>query len=71
MTMHSISGGADWVNIMDNIIIVHRTKNDKTLVTIEKVRDQEVDSIGEFMLEYNKYTRDYTLYDDVLEEEDF
>ena len=59
MTKYSIAGGADWVNVADNIVIVSRDAQDQTGVLIDKVRDQEFDSLGEFKIQYDKYTRGY------------
>ena len=60
ITMYSIAGGADWVNVAHNIILVTRNDDESTTVEIGKVRDQEVDSPGEFVLQFDKYTRDYS-----------
>lgn len=59
MTKYSIAGGADWVNVSDNIIVVSRGEGNKTEISIEKVRDQEVDKLGSFKLQYDRYTRGY------------
>lgn len=62
MTKYSIAGGADWVNVADNIIIVNRGESNTTEIGVEKVRDQEVDRLGSFKLTYDKYSRDYTSF---------
>lgn len=69
MTKYSIAGGADWVNVADNIIIVTRNKDDTTSILVDKVRDQEFDRLGEFTLQYDKYTRGYTRVEDELDDE--
>lgn len=60
LTMYSISGGADWQNISDNIVLVNRLEGTQIEVDIAKIRDQEVDRTGKFVLDFDRYSRSYT-----------
>lgn len=73
MTKYSISGGADWVNVADNIVIVSRKEDNTTHILVDKIRDQEVDSLGHFRLKYNKVSRGYQplINDEFLDGDDF
>ena len=61
LTQYSISGGADFANAADNVIAVYRRQGDSAEVEVLKVRDQEVDTTGSKLLQFDKTTRNYTL----------
>lgn len=70
MTKYSVAGSADFVNVPDNIVIVTREKDNVTSILVDKVRDQEIDKLGEFQVKYNKYTRSYDKYVDEFLDDD-
>lgn len=71
LTKYSIAGSADFVNVPDNIVIVTRGKNNTANILVDKVRDQEVDKLGEIDLKYDKKTKSYKPFDDILDDEEF
>lgn len=71
ITKYSIAGGADFVNIVDNIILVHRGEGNTITVETDKVREQEVDVIGEVDLCFDKDSKSYFAIDPYLEKGDY
>lgn len=61
MSLYSISGGATFYNKCDNGIIVARADKD-TEVKFVKIREQEFDKTGSFLLTYDRQTRRFDDY---------
>ena len=61
LSLYAISGGATFYNNCDNGIVISRDGKEIE-VDIQKVRQQETDSCGRFVMEYNKPTRTFTTY---------
>ncbi len=60
LTQYSFSGGADFANISDNIIAVHRRPDETVDIDVLKVRDQEVDRCGGLLLNFDRGSRRYS-----------
>ena len=61
LTLYSVSGGANFYNKCDNGIVISRDNTELT-VDIQKVRQQEIDSLGSFTLTYDKSKRFFNNY---------
>ncbi len=61
ITMYSVSGGATFYNKCDNGIIIQRYNKD-TEVKFLKIREQEHDKMGSFLMTYDPRTRRFNNY---------
>lgn len=61
LTLYAISGGANFYNKCDNGIVVSRDGSEVD-IDIQKVRKQDVDTTGNFVMNYDKATRSYTTF---------
>jgi KaiC/GvpD/RAD55 family RecA-like ATPase len=62
LTLYSISGGATFFNKCDNGILISRDENE-LCVDIQKVRKQEVDKTGSFLMKFDKLSRSFITYE--------
>ncbi len=58
MSLYSISGGATFNNKCDNGVIISRCGK-QTEIRFAKIREQEFDKTGSFLMEYDKLTRTF------------
>jgi twinkle protein len=62
VTPHDLAGSANWFNKSDNIIVVHRDKNDSTKpveIHVKKVRFRELGRLGVAYLAFDAITGSY------------